>query len=150
YKHLGNRSNIKNLSFYQAADYDPNTNDVEDLANALIRFDNGASLYVDVSFSLHAKQEESIARLYGEKGGSEIEPELALVLEQNDTILNVTPQVDSLGFDFEEAFTNEINHFIDCCLHDKQTIAPVEDGVKVMKMLAAVYESAQTGKEVIL
>lgn len=150
YHQLGNRSNVKNLSFYKAADYDPAVNDVEDLANALIRFENGASLYVDVSFSLHAKEEESIARFYGDKGGAEIEPALALILEENDTILNVTPQVDNLGFDFENAFSNEVGHFVDCCLHGQTTIAPVEDGVAVMKMLAAVYESAKSGKEVTL
>ncbi len=150
YSKLGNRSHIKNLSFYQAADYNSTVNDVEDLANALIRFDNGASLYVDVSFTLHAQKDELYVKLFGEKGGAEIEPELAMVAEKNNTILNVTPQIDSLSFDFEGAFRNEINHFVECCLAGKETIAPVTDGVQVMKMLNAVYESAKIGKEVYL
>ena len=150
YTKLGNRSNIENLSFYKAADYDSSLNDVEDLANALIRFENGASLYVDVSFTLHAKQDELYVKLYGEKGGAEIEPELAMVTEKNNTILNITPQIDSLSFDFVSAFTNEINHFVDCCIAGEGTLAPVEDGVQVMKMLNAVYESAKTGKEIYL
>lgn len=148
YSKLGNRSHIENLSFYQAADYDPAVNNVEDLANALIRFDNGASLYVDVSFTLHAKKDELFVKLFGEKGGAEIEPELAMVTEKNNTILNITPQIDSLSFDFEGAFHNEINHFVDCCLEGIESIAPVADGVQVMKMLNAIYESAKTGKEV--
>lgn len=150
YSKLGNRSHIENLSFYKAADYNPTINNVEDMANALIRFDNGASLYVDVSFTLHAKKDELFVKLFGEKGGAEIEPELAMVTEKNNTILNITPQIDSLSFDFEGAFRNEINHFADCCLTGKETIAPVADGVQVMKMLNAVYESAKTGKEVYL
>ncbi|MBS4208186.1 Gfo/Idh/MocA family oxidoreductase [Bacillus sp. FJAT-50079] len=150
YDNLGNRSHIKHLSFYKAADYDPTLNDVEDLTNALIRFENGASLFIDVSFTLQAKQDELTVKLFGDKGGAEIEPELALVTEKNETILNVTPQVDQLGFDFEKAFTNEIDHFVACCLEGKETIAPVADGVQVMKMLCAIYESAQTGKEVYL
>lgn len=150
YSKLGNRSHIENLSFYKAADYNPTINNVEDMANALIRFDNGASLYVDVSFTLHAKKDELFVKLFGEKGGAEIEPELAMVTEKNNTILNITPQIDSLSFDFEGAFRNEINHFVDCCLTGKETIAPVADGVQVMKMLNAVYESAKTGKEVYL
>lgn len=56
----------------------------------------------------------------------------------------------SFSFDFEGAFRNEINHFVDCCLTGKETIAPAADGVQVMKMLNAVYESAKTGKEVYL
>ena len=150
YSKLGNRSHIENLSFYKAADYNPTINNVEDMANALIRFDNGASLYVDVSFTLHAKKDELFVKMFGEKGGAEIEPELAMVTEKNNTILNITPQIDSLSFDFEGAFRNEINHFVDCCLEGKETIAPVADGVQVMKMLNAVYESAKTGKEVYL
>ncbi|HWO76625.1 MAG TPA: Gfo/Idh/MocA family oxidoreductase [Bacillus sp. (in: firmicutes)] len=150
YKKLGNRKNIKNLSFYKAADYNPELNDVEDLTNAMIRFENGASLIVDVSFTLQAKKDELFVKLYGDKGGAEIEPELALVTEKYNTILNVTPQIDSLTFDFNKAFHNEIHHFVECCLEGKQPLAPVADGVEVMKMLRAVYESAEKGKEVYL
>ena len=150
YNRLGNRSHIENLSFYKAADYDPTLNDVEDLTNALIRFENGASILVDVSFTIQAKQDELYVKLFGEKGGAEFEPELALVTEKNNTILNVTPQVDNLGFDFNKAFQNEINHFVSCCLNGTDNIAPVSDGVQVMKMLNAIYESAKTGKEVYL
>ena len=150
YNRLGNRSHIENLSFYKAADYDPTLNNVEDLTNALIRFENGASILVDVSFTIQAKQDELYVKLFGEKGGAEFEPELALVTEKHNTILNVTPQVDNLGFDFNKAFQNEINHFVSCCLNGTENIAPVSDGVQVMKMLNAIYESAKTGKEVYL
>ncbi|KRE49290.1 Gfo/Idh/MocA family protein [Paenibacillus sp. Soil522] len=150
YRKLGNRSNIKNLSYYQAADYDASKNTVEDLANALIRFENGASLLVDVSFTLHAKSNESAVKLYGEKGGFEIDPETVIVTEKNDTILNVYPQTDNKGFDFAGAFQNEIGHFIDCVSNGRQPISPVEDGVEIMKILAGIYESAAKGAEVRL
>ncbi|WP_010094789.1 Gfo/Idh/MocA family protein [Ornithinibacillus scapharcae] len=150
YNRLGNRSHIENLSFYQAADYDPMINDVEDLANAIIRFENGASIMVDVSFTLHLKQDELYVKLFGEKGGAEIEPELALISEKNNTILNITPQIDTLSFDFNKAFQNEIDHFVSCCLDGTENIAPVRDGVQVMRMLTAIYESAKTGREVYL
>jgi len=150
YKKLGNRAHIENLSFYKAADYDAGHNDVEDLANALIRFENGASLYVDVSFTLHAKQDEVSVKLYGENGGAEVEPELAIIKENHETILNITPQIDMLSFDFTGSFINEINHFVDCCINNVQPISTVEDGVEVTKMLAAIYESAATNQEIKL
>lgn len=150
YKKLGNRSHIENLSFYQAADYDPNLNDVEDLTNAIIRFENGASIMVDVSFTLQLKEDELYVKLFGDKGGAEMEPELAIVTEKHNTILNVTPQLDNLSFDFNKAFQNEINHFVACCLDGSENIAPASDGVQVMRMLTAIYESARTGKEVTL
>ncbi len=56
YDKLGNRSNIKNLSFYKTADYNSSANTVEDLANALITFENGSSLMVDVSYCFMRKK----------------------------------------------------------------------------------------------
>lgn len=148
YHKLGNRANIQNLSFYQAADYDATKNTVEDLANALIRFENGASLMVDVSFTLHAKKDEIAVKVYGEKGGAEVEPEFFIVSEKHDTILNVTPQVDHSSFDFVESFQNEINHFVESFQGHRETLSPVQDGVEMMKILCGIYESSQLGKEI--
>lgn len=148
YNRLGNRSNIQNLKFYKAADYDANLNSVEDMANALIRFDNGASLLVDVSFTLHAKEDELTVKLYGEKGGVELEPELTLILEKYDTIMNATPQINNLSFDFVQGFQDEIDYFLEVCQGTKTTLSPVQDGVEIMKILCGVYESAALGKEI--
>ncbi|MBP1990061.1 Gfo/Idh/MocA family protein [Paenibacillus eucommiae] len=148
YRKLGNRANVQNLSFYQAADYNPDVNDVEDLANALIRFENGASLMVDVSFTLHALKDEIGVKIYGDKGGAEIEPELKITTEKYDTILNMTPQVDQLSFDFVKGFANEIGHFVNSCQGKADTLSPVEDGVEMMKILCGIYESAEKGVEI--
>ncbi|WP_191565917.1 Gfo/Idh/MocA family protein [Metabacillus idriensis] len=148
YSKLGNRSNVEHLSFYQAADYDPDKNTVEDLANAIIRFENGASLMVDVSFTLHGKKDELSVKLYGDKGGFELEPELSIVTEHHDIILNATPQIDKLSFDFIQAFQNEIDHFIAACKGEKETLSPVEDGIEMMKILCAIYESSEKGMEI--
>ncbi|WP_439116897.1 Gfo/Idh/MocA family protein [Paenibacillus aquistagni] len=148
YSRLGNRSNIQNLSYYKAADYRADHNDVEDMANALIRFENGASLIVDVSFTLHAKEDELTVKLYGERGGVELEPELTFITEKHNTILNMTPQIDDLSFNFQKGFQDEINHFIEVCEGRKETLSPVEDGVEMMKILCGIYESSQLGKEI--
>lgn len=148
YHHLGNRGNVQNLSFYKAADYDKEKNTVEDLANALITFENGASLLVDVSYTLHAKQDEIAVKLFGTKGGAELEPELMMVSEENDTIINIQPQIDHLTFDFSNAFQNEIHSFVSSCLTGEKPIAPVEDGVEMMKILTGIYEAAEKKCEV--
>lgn len=150
YSKLGNRSNVKNLSFYKSSDYDAGRNTVEDLANALIRFENGASLMVDVSFTLHAKKDELTVKIYGNKGGAELEPELSIVSEKYDTILNVDPQVDNRSFDFAAGFQDEINYFVEVCRGNTETLSPVEDGVEIMKMLCGIYESSASGREVYL
>ncbi|TXK85208.1 Gfo/Idh/MocA family protein [Paenibacillus sp. N3.4] len=148
YKRLGNRANVKNLAFYKAADYDASHNTVEDMANAMIRFENGASLLVDVSFTLHAKEDELTVKLYGDKGGAELEPQLSIVTEKYDTILNLTPQINNLSFDFVAGFQQEINYFIEVCQGKKETLSPVQDGVEMMKILCGIYESSEKGEEI--
>lgn len=150
YNKLGNRSNIKGLSFYKAADYDASLNTVEDMANAMIRFENGASLLVDVSFTLHASKDETSVKLFGTKGGFEVDPEVKIATEKHDIMLNVVPQTDDKGFNFVRAFQEEINHFVASVQNGTEPLSPVEDGVAVMKMLRAVYESAEKGSEIRL
>ncbi|GAB6926459.1 Gfo/Idh/MocA family oxidoreductase [Paenibacillus sp. JCM 10914] len=150
YRKLGNRSNVRNLSFYQAADYDAEKNTVEDMANAMIRFENGASLMVDVSFTLHSKENQQSVKLFGDKGGFEIDPEVVIVTEKHDTIINIEPQTDNKGFDFDAAFQSEVNHFISSIENGTSPLSPVEDGVEIMKILCGIYESAEKGAEVLL
>ncbi|MBO0958831.1 Gfo/Idh/MocA family oxidoreductase [Neobacillus sp. MM2021_6] len=149
YHQLGNRGNVENLRFYKTADYDKGKNTVEDAANALITFENGASLLVDVSFTLHAKRDEIQVKLFGTKGGAELEPELVLIGEENDTVINIHPQIDHLSFDFTNAFQNEIDSFVTCCLTGTKPLAPVEDGVEMMKILAGIYEASEKKCEVV-
>ncbi|WEG19232.1 Gfo/Idh/MocA family oxidoreductase (plasmid) [Alkalihalophilus pseudofirmus] len=143
YNHLGNRGNVENLSFYKAAEYEKEKNTVEDMANALITFENGSSLMADVSFTLHAKKDETQVKLFGTKGGAELEPELVMMSEENNTILNIHPQIDHLTFDFSNAFQNEIDSFVTSCLTGMEPIAPVEDGIEVMKIITSIYESSE-------
>ncbi|MEK0314017.1 Gfo/Idh/MocA family protein [Cohnella sp. 56] len=149
YKKLGLRSHVQGLTFYKSADYDNQSNTVEDMANALIRFDNGASLMVDVSFTLHARKDETLVRLYGDKGGLEIDPEVLLVSEKSNTIVTLTPQTDHASFDADRAFQNEIDHFITCCRENRAPLSPIQDGVEMMKILCGIYESAEQGKEIV-
>ena len=54
------------------------------------------------------------------------------------------------GQDFDQMFRDEVYHFIDCVANGTDCIAPAEDGVELMRILDAVYESARTGHEVTL
>ncbi|GLZ78220.1 oxidoreductase [Actinorhabdospora filicis] len=145
---LGARDNIRHLTRYRAASAArPNT--VEDYATAQIRFENGAVLNVDTSYSLHGRNEISV-RIHGEKGGAEIEPELLMVTERHDTLLHVQPQIDSLGFDFQAGFANQIDHFLRICRGEIPADATAEQGLEMARMLSAIYESARAGAEVTI
>ncbi|MFI6228484.1 Gfo/Idh/MocA family protein [Micromonospora echinospora] len=147
---LGNRANVTSLSRYKVADYDPSRSDVEDFAAALVRFDNGASLTLETSYSLHALEDRLEVAVFGDRGGAELEPKLRIATERADTVLNVDPQIDHLSFDFAEGFATEIAHFVALCLGEAEQVAPVWHGAEVMRMLSGVYESARTGREIRL
>lgn len=106
----------------------------------------GRSQAVDVSFTLHAKQNEGYVKLFGDKGGCELEPEPIIVSEKHDTIVNMYPQF-SAG-DVNQSFQNEMVHFIHCVQTGETPISPVQDGVEMMKILCGVYESAAKGQEI--
>ncbi len=150
YSRLGNRANITNLERYWAADSNPEDNTVEDMVNALVRFDDGSSLLLDTSYSLHAVDDDLHVSVFGERGGAELEPSLRIVTEENDTILRIEPQVDHPSFEMAEGFANELIYFVDLCQGRVPDLATAAQGVEVMRMITAMYESARLGREIDL
>jgi len=145
---LGARDNIKSAKGYVAADKG-GIFDVEDMAAAMIRFDNGAALYVETSFSLNIKRDQGNIELFGTKAGAKMDPDLELYSEQNGYMVDVMPAMNT-RLNFEGLFEKEIAHFIDCIQNETACISPAEDGVAIMRILDAVYESAATGREVVI
>jgi predicted dehydrogenase len=147
---LGDRGNIIGAKGYSATDRGGSSVfNVEDLALGMIKFDNGSVLTVETSFSLNLKQDSGNIELFGTKSGAKLDPKLELYTEMNDYLVNVTPALDS-ALSFTGLFENEIAHFVDCVANGTECISPAEDGVEIMKILDAVYESARTGREVRL
>ena len=48
------------------------------------------------------------------------------------------------------SFANEIRHFVDCVRHGREPSAPVGQGLDVLRILDALYRSAETGREVVI
>ena len=123
--------------------------DVEDLASVMIRFDSGAVLSIEASFSLNIKSDEGKIQLFGTKGGAKIDPELELYSDMCGYLTNTSLDM-STALDFNGLFDNEIAHYISCVADGIPCRAPAEDVVTLMDILDAAYESARTGHEVVL
>ncbi|MEQ2129724.1 Gfo/Idh/MocA family oxidoreductase [Caldanaerobacter subterraneus KAk] len=147
YDLVGPRSNIKGIQIYKSVDYS-DYNDVEDFAVGFIKFDNGATLVVETSWAQHIKKDKIYLEIYGSKAGASLEPELEIYTEQNDYLVDEKPVIDPQFFDFQAMFDREIQHFIDCIENGTPCISPAEDGLELMKILDAIYKSAETGHEV--
>lgn len=150
FQKLFNRAELKDKKDYLASDASDNDIcDVEDLASALIRFDNGVVLSIEAAFSLNIKKPEGNIQIFGTKAGCKLDPQVEIYTEMNDYMVNVDFDMDT-ALSFKGLFQNEIDGFVNAVLGKAECIAPAEDGVTMMKILDAIYESAKTGHEVIL
>lgn len=148
YSGIGSRTNIKGINRYTAADPSPNCN-VEDMAVAMIRFDNGATVHAELSFSSHLKENKFWLDVFGSKSGATIEPKLEIYSEKNDYLTDVKPIYDEdTDNGFSPIFKNEIEHFVGCVANGTECINTADDGIMLMKILDAAYKSAELGREV--
>ncbi len=148
---LGDRRELKDKKGYVASSSrgDKDVFNVEDLATALIRYDNGAVVSIEASFSLNTKKDEGKIEFFGTKAGAKLDPELELYTDINGYMTNVDLCMPT-ALSFNGLFENEINHYVDCIINNTECLAPAEDGVTLMEILDAIYESARTGHEVII
>lgn len=115
--------------------------DVDDSAFALIKFDNDATLILEASWALNQRG-GGIKQIAGTKGGAEFDP-LVIFTERNGMQVDITPKPPQ-----NNPFADQVRHFVDCVQNNKEPIASARQGILLMKMLDAVYESSRTGKEV--
>ena len=150
FQKLFNRPHIQSKPSYVSASRGAkDICDVEDFVTAMIRYDNGAVVNVDASFSLNIQKDVEKIELFGTKAGAKLEPALAIYSEWNGHMTNVTLETPT-ALSFQGLFENEVNHFIDCIRTGTPCRNPAEDGVQIMRILDAIYASAASGHEVLL
>ncbi len=117
---------------------------IEDSAHGFIRFENGASLYFDASWTFNA-DDGSFTQVVGVKRGCEYD-NFKFVVNNGPLAAFEEHTGDFKGNSFE----NEIAHMVDCVKNDKTPGSDIEQAYALQSILCAVYESAKTGHEVVL
>lgn len=123
--------------------------DVEDLAIAIIRLENEASIFMEASWATKSEwPEEMYTQLFGTRAGVEQRNvdgscnfEVKLFEEKGDKVVIEKPTIKCKE-DSPQA------HFVDCIRRDIQPTASGEHGLEVMKILDAIYKSSRMKKEV--
>jgi predicted dehydrogenase len=124
--------------------------DVEDLALALIRMEDGSTLSLEASWAVHMDTSNDIfIHLMGTDGGAVITDNASASLcgelfEQPSTIDVSTP---------ENALHPRIGlsqHFVDCIRNQETPITDAFSGMVNNLIIDAIYESARTGKSIEL
>ena len=127
--------------------------DVDDFSAGLIRMADGSSLLIEASWALNIKEPGSInCSWFGTKGGVYYNPSkspkelpLEIMRYPEDTLRIIRPE-----FGGSNMFDNQARQFINCIRNNKKPSVPLEHGITVMKMLDAIYKSAEIGRSVVI
>jgi predicted dehydrogenase len=104
--------------------------DADDHSVGFVRFANGSSLHVEVSFGSHTDQEVINAEFFGSKGGALRSP-LKLFGEVAGTYTTVTPRLD-------EGPASTQAEFVDSILAGRPPIITPEQGIAVMRIIDGI------------
>jgi predicted dehydrogenase len=128
----------------------PEQFNVEDFAAAFVRFDNGATLVIEVSWLLHhdTQGEDMQMWLYGTDGGAHW-PKCE-VYESNYQTRQQYNRELKLMYDGLEAHAQECVEFAQALVEGGPSPVPAEQSLQVLKILDGIYRSQQTGGEVRL
>ena len=125
--------------------------DVEDLAMGFIRFDNGACMQIEFSWASNIEKEQRFFELRGTKSGakwSSATNQLGIYEEAYGNTVDYLPNIDN-----DAALSihgSNLRHFVDVVLHGAEPSFVPQQGTNMVKILEAIYESARTGREVVL
>lgn len=118
--------------------------DVEDLACALIRFENGATIVVEASWASNIPQGDSVySQLCGDKAGAQLTPDLTIFGEYEGMLTD-----KKINTATRNAHHEEIKHFVHCVETGSQPLSTARHGVEIQQILNAIYESAKLGRSV--
>ncbi len=127
---------------------DGGTFDVEDLAIGFIRFNNGASLQIEFSWASNIENETLFCELRGTRSGAYLSHgQLKIFSEGPAGLYDIAPKVPKNPYPDHAMM---LHHFVDVLKKRAEPIIKPEHGVNMIKILTAMYESADKGQEVRL
>ncbi len=120
---------------------------VEDSAAVFVHLDNGATLTVEVSWTLLSENDFFYTNLFGTHGAALLNP-LRIHKELHGNLVNVTPaKSESLVNLYKRSYENELTHFVNAIRGRAELICSGSENLTRMRIVDAVYESARTGRE---
>ena len=126
----------------------PSSFDVEDYAVAFVRFENGATLVLEVSWLLHhdIRGEDMQAWIYGDGGGCHWPS--AQFLDTNYATRQFNNRTLQLTQDKMEPHALECVEFAKAIADGAPSPVPAEQSLQVLAILDGIYRSQAAGREV--
>jgi predicted dehydrogenase len=131
-----------------AINYYHNTKSVEDSNFSLIKFKNGSSMTIEVSWNFVGDSELYYCNVFGVDGSATINP-LRIFKKVENEIFNITPKnIKAPKNVVKNSYEYELKHFIGAVRGDHKMISTGKDALSVMQIAEAIYDSAKKEKEV--
>jgi predicted dehydrogenase len=133
---------------------DPRFKDVEESVAFTLKFPNGCLATGSSSWNYSL---QNYFRAVGTKGWVELDPatsngNLRMFASKDVVRSGQAPQpsrvVEERHFTNIDQLPAMFDHFSDCVLNNKQPMLPMEEGLRDLEVIEAIYESAQTGRTV--
>ena len=143
--------------------WDPENYEVEDSAFGMIKFENGAAIQLEAAWAINMQtSREASTTLCGTKAGAEVYSGMSfannkLIINRGHNGMLTDEEICGAGnvayFEGglgEEPGLAEARQWLDAIANDKEPLVKPEQAFKVTQILEAIYESAATGKEIVL
>lgn len=126
----------------------PDLFDVEDFAAGMITLANGATVQVETSWASFIRDDSDIClELLGTLGGARLSNDddnpLSIFTTQDGGQVDITPRLPEIDGHWEE-----LRAFLSAIRTDSPSPVPLRDGLRILEIIDAVYESARSGESV--
>ena len=142
--------NYPDVNSVSCKNYYHNTKSVEDTAISFLKFKNDSLINMEVSWSLPTDKDHFFLSVFGTKGSFTLNP-LHVYKRINNEILDLTPaQVDNATTLFKKSYLNELKSFVGAVKGLNPVLSPGDEALERMKIIEAMYQSAQKDSEIKL
>jgi predicted dehydrogenase len=125
--------------------FDPERYDVEDLCAGFVRFDNGATLFLETSWLINQPEDEvRRTEVYGTAGSASTTP-FHILVDSGNGLKDVSPPI-SIGREGQQGNFQRFERFLDCITGRAEPLVKPEESLDVQRIIDALYQSGETGK----
>lgn len=128
--------------------YDHSKNGIEDSAIGLIRFVGSEVVTFEVSWEINSHTDSFNLNVNGTNGSACINP--FRVYKRSESLnIDYSPNKQvNVQNQFRKSYENELKHFIGTIREGTTILSSVDEALSRMKLLEAIYKSAENNKEV--
>jgi len=116
--------------------------DVEDLSTALLKMEDGASIFFEASWASHIAKPSFYSTLMGNKAGLDFESASIYTTEHEGYVDR------KLYFEEKDAHLAGMNHFVDCILKDEEPLTRPEEMLGLQRALDMILKSSMENRAV--